>query len=172
MKKALFIIASQWYQDLEFWDPYKILLNAWIEIDIASDIKWKCYWAFWSSTESKLTIKEAKWTNYDVIVFIGWPWAYTTFQWDDNYLRLAKEAKIIAAICIAPTIVSDSWLFKWKNVTGWDSGWQQKHYIEQNWWIFTWKPVTVDANIITWNWPNAAQEFGQTILKKLNENND
>ena len=38
------------------------------------------------------------------------------------YLDLARQAKAIAAICIAPTLLSDSDLLQGKHVTGWDDG--------------------------------------------------
>jgi protease I len=167
MKKVLFIIANEWFQDFEFWEPKRILEKGWIIVEVAAWKKWVCIGAFWVEVEAIFSLNEIDWNNYDMIVFIWWPWAYGQYIDNNDYGRIAKEAKLLWAICIAPTIVSYSWVLKRKKVTGWDSWWEQKTEIEDNWWIFINENVVIDGNIITANWPRAATKFGNELLKKL-----
>ena len=60
--------------------------------------------------------------EYDMLVFVGGGGAYDQYYKNFDYLELAKKAKSIAAICIAPTLLSDSGLFVGKQVTGRDDG--------------------------------------------------
>ncbi len=166
-KKALFVIANSWFQDYEYSEPRSILEDAWVLVDVASNVKGECVWAFWMVTEAEYTLKEVSWDDYDVVVMIWWPWAWQFFHKNEEYLRIAKEAKILWAICIAPTIVSDSWLYDWVKVAGWDNDWEQIKYIENNWWIFSWESVTISWKYITANWPRAATEFWEELVKIL-----
>lgn len=164
-KKALFVIANKWFQDYEYSEPRYILESAWVEIIVASNIKWECEWVFWSIVIADYSLVEVDWWNFDAVVMVWWPWAWQAFNKNSDYLRISKQAKILWAICIAPTLVSDSWLYKWVNVTWWNNSWEQQKYIENNGWIFTWEDVTISWKYVTANWPKAALKFWEELLK-------
>lgn len=168
MKDILFIIANKNFQDFEYRIPREILENEWHNIIVCAENKWLCVWSFGHETTATISLKEAKWADYAALVFIGGGGALRQYQNNPEYLRLAQEAKILWAICIAPSLVSDSGVFEWKQVTGWDDeeSTRQK-YIEENWAIFTKKNVVVDDNIITANWPQSAEAFGRELVNKL-----
>ena len=48
--------------------------------------------------------------------------AYEEYFQNAKYLQLAREAKAVAAICIAPTLLSDAGIYQGKEVTGRDDG--------------------------------------------------
>lgn len=163
--KILFVISQTGFQPHELSAPKKILEDAWFEIEIASLERWICYWWDWiSKVESQKSISEVVWNDYLWVVFIWWPWAYDDFIWNEDYYRLAKEAKKLWAICIAPTIISYSRVLTWKKVTWWNWDWLRQDEIEKNWAIFTWENVTREWNIITANWPIAAEEFWEELV--------
>jgi len=166
-KKALFVIANSWFQDHEYWEPRHILEESWIDITVASNKKGICIGAFWATTIAKFNLEEVHGYDYDVVVMIWWPWAWQAFHSNLEYLRISKEAKLLWAICIAPAIVSESWLYNGVEVTWWDNWGEQIDYIEKNGWIYTWKSVTVSWKYITANWPKAASEFGEELVKIL-----
>ncbi len=171
MKKALFVIANNGFQDTEFEVPKQILETAGVEITISASEKGRCIGKYGTETQANFPISEIKGNEYDVIVFVGGPGATSEYYKNADYLRIAKEAKIIAAICIAPTIISDSGLFERKKVTGWNDGNdKQKNHIENNGGIFTGEDITIDGNIITANGPNSAEEFGNQIVEQLSIN--
>ncbi|MFA6305950.1 MAG: DJ-1/PfpI family protein [Candidatus Gracilibacteria bacterium] len=168
MSKVLFVIANNNFQDAEFKIPKDVLEKANIQVDVAAGKKGECIGKFGTKTQATLSLSEASCADYDAVVFIGGPGAYNEYQNNKEYFSLAKLAKILGAICIAPTILSDSGIFKNKKVTGWDDGeGTQKKHIEKNGATFTGEDITTDGNIITANGPSSAEKFGQAILSKL-----
>lgn len=168
MAKVLFIVANNWYQDTEFWTTYKTLTAQWHNCEIASWKWWWCGWVFWTEIEDSKKIEDVNALDYDLLVFIWWGWAERQYHDNEKYLELAKSWKAVAAICIAPTILSYSWLFNWKEVTGRDN-WEktQIKQIEMNWWIFKYEEVVQDWKIITANWLEAATKFARKIVDFL-----
>jgi len=168
MKNILFVLANKKFQDFEYRIPREVLENEWHQITVCAENTWLCTWVFDHETTATVALKDAKWVNYNAIVFIWGGGALRQYQNHPDYLRLASEAKLLCAICIAPSLISDSGLFKWKQVT-WrdDEEWTRQTYIENNWWIFIKKNVVVDWNIITANGPQSATAFGNEISNAL-----
>ena len=105
-----------------------------------------------------------------MVVFVGGGGAYNQYYKNPDYLELAKKAKSIAAICIAPTLLSDSGLFVGKQVTGRDDGfWTQITYLKNQGAIYKDQPVVQDWNLITANGPQAAPQFARMITDYLQE---
>ena len=170
MKKVLFIVANVGFQDHEFSVPYEAVKNAGYEVEIASGWGGKCRGVFMKSIEDSKKIIEVDPTRYDLLVFVGGGGAYDQYYLDSDYLHLAKSAKAVAAICIAPSLLSDAGIYQKRQVTGRDDGFgTQIAYLQKNWATFVDQPVVRDANLITANGPEAAEEFAQEILKFLAE---
>ncbi len=168
MAKLLFIIANAGFQDEEFWIPYTVLSEQGHHCEIASWKGGKCRGAFWTTIKKSLTFEEVQASKYAMLIFVGWGGAYEEYFQNEQYLHLAREAKAIAAICIAPSLLSDSGLLKGKQATGWDDGfWTQIKYLEQSGAIFKDEEVVQDWNLITANGPAAATKFARTIAEYL-----
>ena len=168
MAKLLFIIANAGFQDEEFWIPYTVLSEQGHHCEIASWKGGKCRGAFWTTIKKSLTFEEVQASKYAMLIFVGWGGAYEEYFQNEQYLHLAREAKAIAAICIAPSLLSDSGLLKGKQATGWDDGfWTQIKYLEHNGVLFKDEEVDQDWNLITANGPAAATKFARTIADYL-----
>lgn len=168
MAKLLFIIANAGFQDEEFWIPYTVLSEQGHHCEIASWKGGKCRGSFGKTIEKSLTFEEVQASKYAMLIFVGWGGAYKEYFQNEQYLNLAREAKAIAAICIAPSLLSDSGLLKGKQATGWDDGfWTQIKYLQQNGAIFKDEEVVQDWNLITANGPAAATKFARTIADYL-----
>lgn len=167
MAKILMIIANNWFQDYEFGVPFDIFHNAWIDITVWAGKKWECVWVFWSKTVADLDLDGVIASEYDMVIFVWWWWAYSQYFHDEKYLKIAKKANKIWAICIAPMILSESGIFIGKSVTSWDKNWVQKKFIQDNWWFWVDKNVVVSGNIVTANGPDAAAEFANKCLELI-----
>ena len=168
MAKLLFIIANAGFQDEEFWIPYTVLSEQGHHCEIASWKGGKCRGTFWTTIEKSLAFEEVQSSKYAMLIFVGWGGAYEEYFQNEQYLNLAREAKAIAAICIAPSLLSDSGLLQGKQATGWDDGfWTQINYLQQNGAIFKDEEVVQDWNLITANGPVAATKFARTIADYL-----
>lgn len=168
VKKVLMVIANDWFQDYEFWISFAVFHDAGFDITIAAGDKWECRGVFWARTVADVDLFFADATKYDMVVFIWWGWAYAQYFHDKAYLKLAKEAKKVWAICIAPMIVSESGIFNWKTVTWRDQDGVQKWFIEKNGWFWSDDSVVVCWTIVTWNWPDAAEEFAKKCVEVIN----
>ncbi len=104
-----------------------------------------------------------------MIIYIWWWGCLTQYLHDEDYLRISQEAKKIWAICIAPMVVSESWVFNWKIVTSWDDEWLQQNFIESYWGVWKDTEVVRYWNIVTANWPEAAEVFGKECVRLLEE---
>lgn len=168
MANLLFIIANAGFQDEEFWIPYTVLSEQGHHCEIASWKGGKCRGSFGKTIEKSLTFEEVQASKYAMLIFVGWGGTYKEYFQNEQYLNLAREAKAIAAICIAPSLLSDSGLLKGKQATGWDDGfWTQIKYLQQNGAIFKDEEVVQDWNLITANGPAAATKFARTIADYL-----
>ena len=167
MASVLMVIANNGFQDYEFWTPFDIFYNAGLKITIAAWRKGECIGVFWSKTIADIELEKVDWWDYDIVMFIGGWWAFAQYFHNEDYLRIAKEAKKIWAICIAPMILSESGIFNGKNVTGWDQNGVQKKFIKENGGFWVDKDVVIAGNIITANGPDSAKEFGQKCLELL-----
>lgn len=167
MVNVLMVIANNGFQDYEFWIPFDVFNNAGLKITIAAWKKWECIGIFWSKTIADIELERVKGSDYDIVVFIWWWGAYAQYFHDKEYLRIAKEAKKIWSICIAPMILSEAWIFNGKNVTGWDQNGVQKKYIQSNGWFWVDKDVVVSGNVVTANGPDAAKEFAEKCLEMM-----
>jgi len=168
MAKLLFIIANAGFQDEEFWIPYRVLSEQRHHCEFASWKGGKCRGSFGTTIEKSLTFEEVQAYEYAMLIFVGWSGAYKEYFQNEKYLNLARKAKAIAAICIAPTLLSDSGLLKGKQATGWDDGfWTQIKYLQQNGAIFKDEEVVQNWTLITANGPAAATKFARTIADYL-----
>ena len=166
-KKVLMVIANNGFQDHEFGISFQVFHDAGLDITIAAEHEWECVWVFGLKTTADVTIPMADAKKFDMVVFIGWWWAYAQYFHDHFYLKLAREAKKIWAICIAPMIVSESGRFNWKTVTWWDQWWVQRSFIEKNWWFWSDESVVVCGDIVTWNGPDVAEEFAKKCVEVI-----
>lgn len=169
-KKALFIIAPEGYQDIEYNTPKQILEKGGVQVVTASRKAGVCKGKLGGTAQASLALAEVKAKDYETVVFIGGPGA-VTYQQDVQAHRIAQEAvkenKILAAICIAPTILAYAGVLEGRKATVWNGDGEQGDILEEKGAVFTDEEVTVEGKLITANGPGAAEKFGQMILAKL-----
>jgi len=104
------------------------------------------------------------------VVFIGGMGA-VQFLDDEVSYKIAKQTlekgKVLAAICIAPTILAKAGVLQGKKCTVWSSNMDKSAIktIKENGGIYEEKNVVIDGNIITADNFEAAQLFGQSIAE-------
>lgn len=166
------IIAFQNFQDYEYAKSREILETQGVKITVAGSKKGEATGKFGTKVRVDLFLNEAKTKDFDVIIFIGGPGAIE-YQENTEVHRLAQEAiaqgKVLAAICIAPTILSRAGVLQGKKATVWSSPMNKDpiQQLQQAGAIFIDQDVVQDDKIVTANGPQAAEKFSQTILKIL-----
>lgn len=169
MKNVLMVIAKDNFRDEELFHTKESIEEAGIKTTIASEEAGQCRGKLGATAEADLAISDANPNDYSAIVFVGGGGAAQYFD-NQTSLNLAKEfkkeGKIIAAICIAPSILANADLLEGKKATSFSS---EKENLEEKGAKFTGEPVTVDGKIVTANGPNAAKEFGKKIAELLQQ---
>jgi len=117
--------------------------------------------------QTNLALNDIDPRKYDAIVFVGGTGAKEYFN-NTKAINIAKLAyssgKIVAAICIAPSILANAGLLKGRNATAFPS---EELNLRENGANYTGKPVEQDGKIITASGPSAAREFGKRIAQEL-----
>lgn len=168
-RKILMIIASQNFRDEELFIPRELFIKEEMEVILASSSLETSRGMLGGTAKPNILIGEAKVEEFDVIIFVGGMGA--SEYWDDPVAReIVKKAvaldKLICAICIAPVTLANAGILDEKKATVFSS---EVKAIKRKGAIYTGKAVEVDGNIITAEGPQAAKEFGETIIKILIE---
>lgn len=166
------IIAFRNFRDAEYFLPKEILEKSGIEVVTVSTKRGLAIGADGGEAEVNVLIDEIRAENFDAIVFIGGPGALEYLDNQTSY-NLAKETvekeKILAAICISPTILAKAKVLEGKKATVWSSPLDREpvRILKRNGAIYEDALVVVDGKIITARGPEAAKEFGQKLVELL-----
>lgn len=161
------VIASDGFRDEEYSIPREIFEKAGFEVQTASDKLGTCHGKLGLETKSDLLLKDAKWQDYQGVVFVGGLGASIYF--DDNFAHnLAEESfknnKVVAAICIAPMILAKAGILENKKATVFIS---EAANLQKSGAIYTGKNLEQDGNIITASGPESAKSFAEAIVNTL-----
>jgi len=166
-EKALMIVAPQDFRDEELFKPKAILEKTGIKIIIASKGVIEAQGSLGGKIKVDKDLKDVKIDDYEAIIFVGGSGSSIYFN-DPEALDLAKQAykkgKIVAAICIAPSILANSGILQGKKATAFSS---ESENLKAKGAYFTGENITLDGKIITAYGPQAASGFGKEILKSL-----
>lgn len=162
---SLLVIAKNGFQDHELQGTRQGLLDAGLDVVLASAEQGPCTGKFGSTEQASIALRDVNVTDYDRIAFIGGPGAAALAE-NSDALRIARETvaakKPLGAICIAPTILASAGVLKGKKATVWvDEEKSQATVLQNAGALYTGDAVTFDGLIITGNGPEAAEEFGR-----------
>jgi protease I len=165
-KKVLMVIAPADFRDEEYFETRKILEDVGNKITVANSTGQPSKSMFGKIVRPDKTLHEVNANDFDAIVFVGGSGAAVYFN-NQQALTLAREfnksGKVVAAICIAPTILANAGILNGKKATAFPSERDSINAVG----TYTGKSVEVDGKIITGNGPQAAKEFGKKIAEAL-----
>jgi len=167
MASVLMIIAPEKFRDEELFHTKDALEMNKHEVIIASTSTEEAHGMLGGKAKPSLTIDEVEVKNYDAIVFVGGSGASIYFK-NKTALNIAKTAfqkgKVLAAICIAPSILANAGLLNSTKATSYPS---EKENLESSGALYQNEAVVADGKIVTANGPAAATLFGRTLAKLL-----
>ncbi len=178
MVKLVMIVAPKNFRDEEYFIPKSIFEKNEFEITTASLNTIKAEGKFGRNAKIDIDISKINERNFDGIVFIGGLGA-TIYQNNSIINKIiydfSNKNKLVAAICIAPTILAYSGILSGKNATVWNGDNKQEILFKEKSVNYQKeKDVVVAENFITANGPNAAEKFANEIVnffKKIKKNN-
>jgi protease I len=165
--RALFVIYPRFNED-EYNVPRAVLEDAGVVVTVASSSS-DLVKGGDKKTEvlPDLLLADARGSDYDAIVFVGGMGVDVD---DPESHRIAQEAvaeaKVVAAICIAPIILAKAGVVEGKQVT---AATQWNTLEKAGAIVVTSGNVVRDGLLITANSPGGAREFGETIAAALEE---
>ena len=167
VKKVALIIAEKVFRDEEYKIPKEVFEHAGMKVVTVSTTKQTAVGKLGLEVKPDALITEIQATDFDAVVFIGGGGAKQYFD-DPTAHALAldtmQQDKLLGAICIAPVILANAGLLRGKRATVFPDG---EDMLNEGGAHYTGKRVEVDGRIITGNGPDAAEEFAETILKRL-----
>ncbi len=170
MKKIALIIASKDFRDEEYFQTKEVLERKGFKIKTFSNEKGIAIGRFGGEVQVDDIINNLNVDDFEAVVFIGGMGA-VQFLDDEVSYKIAKQTlekgKVLAAICIAPTILAKAGVLQGKKCTVWSSNMDKSAIktIKENGGIYEEKNVVIDGNIITADNFEAAQLFGQSIAE-------
>jgi protease I len=168
-RSVLMIVAPRDFRDEEFLEPYGILTSASVEVTVASTTTEKATGMFGAEVTPSVTIGEVEAEDYDAVLFIGGRGSSVFFE-DPEAHRIARQAveqgKILGAICIAPATLARAGVLKGRKATCFSS---VSGELKEGGAEFSGAMVQRDGLILTATGPEAADEFGRSVLAMLGE---
>jgi len=166
-KKVLMIIASQNFRDEEYLEPRQIFESHGMEVVTASSKTGELAGMMGATATAGSEIGDVNVSDFDAVVFVGGTGAAEYFD-NARAHAIATEAhesgKVLAAICIAPSILANAGVLQGRQATAYSS---EQQNLESHGATYTGKSVTRDGSIITANGPGAATGFGNAIVHAL-----
>ncbi len=165
-KKILIIIAPDNFNDREYSRPKEILGGEGAKITVANSTGQPARGMYGSIVKPDKNFYDVDSKDFDAVIFVGG--SGTTVYFDNQRaLQLAREfynqGKLVAAICIAPSILANAGILNGKKATAFPSERNNINAVA----TYTGSKVETDGKIITGYGPEAASEFGQKILEAL-----
>ena len=165
-KKVLMVIAPVDFRDEEYFEPRKVLEDIGNKITVANSTGQPSKSKFGKIVKVDKSLYDIDSKDFDAIVFVGGSGSSVYFD-NQQALKLAKEfnksEKVVAAICIAPSILANAGVLNGKKATAFPSERENINAVG----TYTGNPVEIDGKIITANGPFAAKEFGKRISDAL-----
>lgn len=166
-KQVLMVIASSDFRDEEYFTPRQIFEKVGLKVKVASSVQRECKGMLGGKVVPDVLLSSAKIEDFAAVVFVGGLGAkeYWSSPEAHQILKKAKDGGlVIGAICIAPVTLAEAGLLKGRQATVYKSC---KKQLEDRGAKFADKDVVVDGRVVTANGPEAAKEFGETIVSLL-----
>lgn len=165
--KALMIAAPENFRDEELFETRKALEENDIEVEIASLIKGELKGKLGGIAQSGMTLEEVDDREFEAIIIVGGGGALIFLN--NEVLKNMVEKfwlgkKVVAAICIAPTILSSFGFFVGRKMTVTPGS--EEDLIKDGV-VVEEADVVSDGALITANGPLSSRQFGTEISKHL-----
>lgn len=170
-QQVAFLVAHKNFRDEEYFLPREVLEAEDFLVKSFSDKEGVAQGAQGGEVETK-HYQSISSEDFQAIILIGGPGAPKYLDTDSVYQLVKKfndDNKLIAAICISPTILAKAGLLEGKEATVWTSEMDKSaiDVLEHNGAQYLSESVVKDGRIITADGPQSAKVFGRALVKAL-----
>jgi len=174
-KKIAMVVAFRDFKDDEYFIPRNILEESGAKIVTVSDEPGTALGVEGGEVEVDIVLDDLNNSaigEYDAIVLIGGPGAIEHLDNERSY-SIIKTAfsknLVIGAICVSPSILAKAGILQGKRATVWSNSLTKSFVkvLQDNGATYEEKSVVIDGTIITGNGPQAAELFGENLVKLI-----
>lgn len=167
MPTVLMVIAPDQFRDEEYAEPKAVLESRGARVVTASVAPGPCRGKLGMLATADVALAELDVREYDAVIYVGGAGSSVFFE-DATAIEFAKamdnDGKVVAAICIAPTILANAGLLQERRATAFPSAEQA---LIDGCAEYTGSALEVDGRIVTANGPEAAHDFGMAVAELL-----
>lgn len=172
--KIALIIASRGFRDCEYFIPKEIFRQEGFEVETVSDKAGSAIGSDGGEADAAKSLENIKPEEYDAVVFIGGQGAMACLDNENSYALARKTVslgKILAAICIAPSILAKAGVLDKKRATVWSSPMDKSQFkvLSSFGALRDDSDVVADGGIVTASGPDQAQAFARKIAALLKD---
>jgi protease I len=165
--RVLMVIAPEDFRDEELLEPKKLLTEAGAQVTVASTREGEASGMLGATIKPDAVVDSLKAADYHAVVVVG-GMGSPTHLWNHSHVhKLLKEThtagRVVGAICLSGAVLANAGVLAGKRATVWatDAALQQGNarYVKEH--------VVHDGNVVTADGPEAAPEFGRTLITAL-----
>ncbi len=158
-KRILMIIAREGFRDEELLEPKGLFEKLGAEVTVASSRAGECKGMRGARATAQKALTEVDAGAFDAVVFVGGVGAKEFYD-DARAHELARGAKVLGAICLAPGILARAGVLKDRTATAYESALPE---LKKAGALVSDRAVVVDDRLVTGNGPEAAEEFAEEL---------
>ena len=168
--KLLIVIAPERFRDEELEVPRRAFLEAGIDVDIASTVTGRCRGMLGGTAVASLTFDDVNPDDYAGIVLVGGSGS-PDYLWGNRKLQslvrsFFEQGKVVAAICLSPVVLARAGILAGRQATVYPSPDAIREMKKAGANLVS-VPVVADRQIVTGNGPEAAAQFADAVISKL-----
>ena len=168
--RLLLAIAPERFRDEELEIPKRTFEEAGISVDLASTVAGTCTGMLGGTAEASMTLEDVNSDDYAGIVIVGGSGSQEHL-WGSERLRdlvrsFFEQGKVVAAICLAPVVLARAGVLAGRHATVYPSPAAVAEMKKAGANLLE-IPVVAEMQVVTANGPEAAAQFADTIITKL-----
>ncbi|USN45933.1 MAG: DJ-1/PfpI family protein [Candidatus Woesearchaeota archaeon] len=170
MKKILLIVAPEGFRDEEALVPKQAFQDQGFHVDVGSVGVHIAQGKLGAQLAVDKDLVSLSIEAYDCIAITGGPGAVMLREHPCMHELLQsayKQGKLLAAICLGPTILAKAGVLSGKQATVWNGNGQEAKRLEEGGATFVDKDVVIDELLITGNGPDASAAWANAIINAL-----
>lgn len=168
--RILMVVAPEQFRDEELLEPKRIFEEEGAEVVVASTAAGEAKGMLGARVTPDAQIKDVKPSDFDAVAVVG-GMGSPTHLWENNTLHnllrdMNAANKVVSAICLSGAALARAGVLENKEATVWPMP-ESLQALDDGKAKYKKQPVVKDGRTITANGPEAAREFGETIVKEL-----
>jgi len=168
--RILMVVAPEQFRDEELLEPKKIFEEEGAEVVVASTQAGEAKGMLGARVTPDAQIKDVKASEFDAVAVVGGMGSPDHLWQNDTLHNILREMnttnKVVSAICLSGAALANAGVLESKEATVWPMP-ESLQALEKGKAKYKKQPVVKDGRTITANGPEAAREFGETIVKEL-----